>query len=371
MSNRAWPLSLAAHEGLATARTGRWTSLLLILAVAWMVAAPGVADAVGVTHVIDAEREWIDAGGHVFVVTGARTDTGQNPIPALECEHLSAMDGIGASFALRRTSVTGTLTHIPGGRASLFEVSPGALNFLGVAAASQPIVVATSGFADRTGIQNNDPVRVVQRGSSGAAALTSDPLVVRVTNATTMGDEFDGSLLLPTLLTDNADACYVRTDAPHLNAVAVALPALLAHEGTPAVPRARLYSSDFTVDYTTAFEDRPLRWLWVPSVLLLGLIWAMVQWFRRAHTAIYATFGMRTAPRMVMQVTEWGVLATVGLLWGWSLGVVGALALGAHVHQAVVLVSAHAGLTVAGASVLVVLWGLRPTGTLLNTLKER
>ena len=100
MSNRAWPLSLAAHEGLATARTGRWTSLLLILAVAWMVAAPGVADAVGVTHVIDAEREWIDAGGHVFVVTGARTDTGQNPIPALECEHLSAMDGIGASFAM-------------------------------------------------------------------------------------------------------------------------------------------------------------------------------------------------------------------------------------------------------------------------------
>lgn len=65
------------------------------------------------------------------------------------------------------------------------------------------------------------------------------------------------------------------------------------------------------------------------------------------------------------------MLAALGLLWGWGLGVVGALALGARVEQAVSLVSFHAVLTVMGASVVVILLGLRPTGTLLNALKDR
>ena len=97
----------------------------------------------------------------------------------------------------------------------------------------------------------------------------------------------------------------------------------------------------------------------------------MLQWFRRSQVAIYATFGMRAASRLVMQTAEWGVLAALGLLWGWALGVVGALALGARWEQAVSLVSFHAVLTVAGASLVVILLGLRPTGTLLNALKDR
>ncbi len=40
----------------------------------------------------------------------------------------------------------------------------------------------------------------------------------------------------------------------------------------------------------------------------------MIQWFRRSHTAIYTTFGMKTDSRIVMQATEWGVLAGVGTL---------------------------------------------------------
>jgi hypothetical protein len=52
-------------------------------------------------------------------------------------------------------------------------------------------------------------------------------------------------------------------------------------------------------------------------------------------------------------------------------GVVGALALGAHAAQAVELVTFHGLLTVIGATALVVLLGLRPAGTLLNALKDR
>lgn len=371
MSARAWPVRLAAREGLATARTGRWTSLLMALAVLWLVAAPAAADAVSVSRLIDDEQAWIDAGGHVYVVTGAKTDGEQNPIPVQACESLRGVTGVLGAFALARTQDAGTLSQIPGGRASLYDVSSGALPFLGAAPADGGAVLATAGFAERTGVVDGETDTVVRRGPLGTVPDASDPLTVRVVNTAIMGDEFDGALLVPSQLGPTADSCYVRTDAAHDQALASALPALLAHEGDPAIPNPRLFASDFTVDYSHAFEERPLRWLWVPAAALLGLLWAMLQWFRRSHVAIYATFGMGQAPRLAMQLAEWGALAAVGAAWGWGLGVAGALALGAHPAQALGLVTIHAVLTVAGASVVVVVLGLRPAGTLLNALKDR
>lgn len=370
MSRRIWPLSLAAREGVATARTGRWTSLLMVIAIAWTVAA-GAADAAGVTRLVEDEQTWIDAGGYVFVATGARQDGVTNPIPADVCDRLSRIDGIDASFALARGDANGSLSYIPGGRASIYSVSAGAATFLGVAPAPTGIVIGTLGFADRTGAHDGDVVRVTQRASFSGAAGESDPLTLRVADTAVMGDEFDGAMLMPARLTGTADACYVRTDAAHHSAVEAALPSYLAYNGLPAIPNPRLFESDFTVDYTHAYEDRPLRWLWVAGAVLLGLLWAMLQWFRRSHVAIYATFGMRAPARLTMQTAEWAVLAAVGTLAGWSMGVAGALALGARTHQAVAQVTEHAALTLLGATVLVVLLGLRPTGTLLNALKDR
>ncbi len=367
---RVWPLGLAAREGVATARTGRWTSALIVITVAWAIAAPGVADAVGVTRLIEAEQAWIDAGGHVFVVTGAPGQEGAAPIPAQACERLSRNDGIEASFALVRSDANGSLAHVPGGRVSIFEVSAGAFAFLDVAPDVKGVVIATDGFAERTGVADGDPVTVTRRAGAAIPAGASDLLAARVATTAAMGDEFDGALLVPALLTENADACYVRTDAPHRTAVEAALPVYLAYDGQPAIPHPRLFQSDFTVDYTTAFEDRPLRWLWVPAAALLVLVWSMVQWFRRSHTAIYTTFGMKAPARIVMQASEWLALAVTGGLIGWALGVTGALALGARSFQALTLVSTHTALTLMVATLLVVVLGLRPTGTLLTALKD-
>jgi len=367
---RVWPLGLAAREGVSTARSGRWTSLLIMVAVAWTVAA-GAADAVNVTKLVEGEKAWIDAGGYVFVVTGARLDGMQNPVPADVCDRLARIDGIDGSFALTRGDANGSLSYIPGGRASIYSVSAGVTTFLGVAPAANGIVIGTLGFAERTGAHDGDVVRVVQRASFSGPAAQSDPLTLRVADSAVMGEEFDGAMLMPAQLTGTADTCYVRTDAAHHTAVEAALPSYLAYNGLPAIPNPRLFESDFTVDYTHAYEDRQLRWLWVPCAALLGLLWAMLQWFRRSHVAIYATFGMRAAPRLTMQAAEWGVLAGLGVLWGWAIGVVGAVAMGARVDQALTQVTAHALLVVMGASVIVVLLGLRPTGTLLNALKDR
>jgi hypothetical protein len=369
-TKRVWPLGLSAREGVATARNGRWTSLLLMVAVAWTVAA-GAADAVNVSNLVEGEKEWIDAGGYVFVVTGARQEGVTNPVPAAVCDRLARIDGIDGSFALSRGDANGSLSYIPGGRASIYSVSAGAASFLGVAQAPTGVVIGTLGFAERTGAHDGDVVRVVQRASISAAAAESDPLTLRIADSAVMGEEFDGAMLMPAQLTGTADTCYVRTDAAHHSAVEAALPSYLAYNGLPAIPNPRLFESDFTVNYTHAYEDRQLRWLWVPCAALLGLLWAMLQWFRRSHVAIYATFGMRAPSRLAAQAAEWGVLAGMGVLWGWALGVVGALALGARAEQALTQVTAHALLVVLGASVIVVLLGLRPTGTLLNALKDR
>lgn len=343
----------------------------MALAVCWIVAAPGAADAIAVSRLLDGEKAWIDAGGYVFVATGAREGDNQNPIPVAACEALANVDGIAAAFALQRTEATGTLSYIPGGRVSLYDVSAGALDFLGASPAKGGVLLATKGFVERTGVADGDVATLVRRGATTTLPVTSAPLTLRAVDTAVLGDEFDGALLVPVLLADKADSCYVRTDAAHASAVQEALPTLLAYEGEPAAVNPRLFASDFTVDYTHAYQDRPLRWVWVPAAALLALLWAMLQWFRRSHVAIYATFGMKPAQRLVMQLSEWGMLASLGAAWGWGVGVVGALAFGAHPMQAVELVTLHGVLTVCGATACVVLLGLRPSGTLLNALKDR
>ncbi len=374
MSARAWPWRLAVREGAETARTGRWTSLLVIVTVAWACAAAGAADAVGVTHQVQDERAWLDAGGRTLVVTGARDTTGAtNPVPAATCDALSAIDGIDASFALSRTSAIGTLTYIPEGRVSLYDVTPGAFEFLHADPTAGGTILATAGFARRTGVVSGDVVRVERRANFAVDPAVSDPLAVDLVDASVLGEEFDGSLLVPysPAADAHADACYVRTNTAHYGAVESAVVSWLAWDGRPAIANPRLFSGDFVVDYTHAYEQRPLRWVWVASAALLALLWAMIQWFRRGQVAVYATFGARAHTRLLMQASEWGVLAGVGAAWGWSLGVVGSIAFGARAGQALALVSYHSALTVIAASAVVVLLGIRPTGTLLNALKDR
>lgn len=374
MSRPVWPLRLAAREGVETARAGRWTSLLIILAVAWACAIPGAADAVGVTALIEKEHAWIEAGGHVFVVEGARIEDqfGSPPaIPAPICEALSQYDGIDASFALIRTNASGALDHIPGARPTLYGVTPGVYGFLGVEPDPEGTVIATSGFARRSGVADGDWAVVIQRAGFGVPATRSDLIHLAVVDASTMGEEFDGAFLVPSLVPATADACYVRTDAAHRSAVEAALPGLLSYNGKPAIANPRLFSGEFTVDYTTAYEDRPLKWVWVATTGALGLLWGLVQWFRRSQVALYSTFGAKARARLTMQTTEWGILALIGAAWGWSLGVLASIACGARAAQALSAVSFHTALTILGASILVVLLGLRPTGTLLNALKDR
>lgn len=371
MSRPVWPWRLAAAEGVATARTGRWASAIVVVVLAWLCAAPGAVDAITVDRLVKGEQAWIAAGAFVYRVQGATTSGLTNPVPAGACDRLAQTDGIDAAFAARRDTTPARTTAAPGGRISLIHVSPGALGFLAAASHPHGVALVTEELAERIGVTDGDPIQLLTTPDGATPADTPTVLTTRVVPTDQLGTDLAGTILVPGAPEERADLCLVRTHPSHAAAVEDLLPSALAWDGTPARATPLLIDSPFTIDYTTAYDTRALRWAWIATAVLAALVWALVQWTRRSYLAIYATFGMPAASRLIMTMTEWITLTALGGLWGWSLGVVGALAAGTTPAQALSQVTWHTTLTLLGASTLVVLIGLRPTGTLLDQLKDR
>ncbi|UZN04082.1 hypothetical protein [Cellulomonas sp. S1-8] len=358
---RPWPWSLLVAEGVRTARADRWTSAMVVAVVAWVCAGIGAADAVDVSRAVRAEQAWIEAGAYVMRVQGAIRDDDRLPLPAAVCEQLSDVDGVSGAFWATPRSDASSFAHVPGGRFSMVDVSPGVWAFLDVDVPPVPAVVVSEGLARRTGVADGSPVRVGE----------SDVVTARTSFVAVLGNDLDGALLVPSGPRERADACFIRTDASHVEGVAELARAALGWEGTDAVVSPRLHGDEFTVDFSRAHEERELRWAWVAGGAFMAVIWALILWFRRGQTAIYATFGVTTARRVVLRVAEWSVLAGPGLLAGWALGCLVALALGADARSALTQTSVQAMAAVSMASALVVLVSVRPAGTLIDQLKDR
>ncbi|MFV0633362.1 hypothetical protein [Demequina sp.] len=328
-------------------------------------------DASTVTQLAEREAEWVRAGGTVYVAVGAVKDGVTQPIPAGKCERLATFDGIDGAFAMERTDHGVSLSYVLGGRASFYRVSPGVFGFLDIPQVPSPTVIATAAFAERTGIATSDQVRLVEWLSPSTASLPSSPLTVRIADTSAIGDEYDGAVLVPNALAEDADLCFVRTAATTFASVGAFLPQYLSHDGDPAIVSSRLFASEYDEDYSTAFLERLTRWMWIGGGLFIGFIWMLLQWFRRSHVAIYSTFGMGVSSRAILQFSEWARIALVGAAAGWALGITIALASGARVDQALAQVSYHAALTTLLSSLVVAVVGFRPAGSLLDDLKDR
>ena len=168
-----------------------------------------------------------------------------------------------------------------------------------------------------------------------------------------------------------AETCYVRTDAAHVDSVRDLMVGTLGWDGAPPVVTDRLRSGEFTVDYSEAYEHRTLRNAWLVGAAALLLLWATLTWTRRGRIAIYATFGMSADSRVVLAAAEWSMLASLGATWGWSIGVVGALVLGAPPTVALSQVTTQGLLVILAASVGAILLAAAPAGSLLAHLKDR
>lgn len=366
-----WPLRLAVAEGVANARSGRWTSVVLLLATAWVVAGVGVSSAVEVGNLVRAEQEWIDAGGYTLVVEPGRQD-GTEGIDVLGCSDLADVEGVRGSFAVRTTLSALEPVGVPGNRRTLIEVSPGIHDFFDIAAPTGSAVLATAETVDPLGLADGDRVVLHETSFDGTRSAASAEAQVQVITGPALGADLAGAWLVPGLSTGEATQCYVSSDAAHIDAIRVyASEVLASSDGAPALVRPRLSESSYGIDFSSVYAQRPLIWSPVAGGAILAVLWGLLRWTRRARMAIYATFGAHRRALVVVQVAEWTVLSSVATAWGWAIALTCAVAFAPDLSTTVLQVTGNAVLTWVVASLGAVVVGLLPVGTLLDALKDR
>ncbi|ASR53909.1 hypothetical protein ACT17Q_12260 [Cellulomonas sp. CW35] len=366
---RPWPTKLSVREGLANAVAGRRLAVTVCATVALVTGGVGLANALEVSSLVDAERRWIDAGAFVFVVEpGSKTDDAG--IDVSRCDRLSDVDGIDAAFAVTVTESTVEPAHAPGTRATLAVASPGVYEFLGVRAPATGGILVPPPAATSTGLADGEhSVFVVESWGRDTHEVPATAVLV---DDGVLAEQLVGAYLLPTVLTGEAKQCYVRTDAAHVDEVGAYLrPHLADDDGTPALVRPRLAENSYGLDFENAYGARVLRWAWAAGAAMLVALWAVLQWSRRAKWAIYATFGADARARLTVQSAEWLVLSAAGSAWGWGMAVSYALGLGAEAGVALTQVTGQVVATWCAASVGAAAVGLLPVGTLLDALKDR
>jgi len=369
MSNTPWPIGLAVAEGMANARVGRWVSLIVVVAVAWITTGVGLANALEVSALARAEQEWIAAGAFVMSVEPASNKTGAG-IDVASCERLSHVDGISASFAVAATAATIEPANAPGTPTTLTEVSPGVYPFLRVREPLGVGLLSTVAAAGPTGLADGEHSIFTQFDASRTPIPLEATAVV--VGSTDLGPSLAGSFMLPTLLNGEADSCYIRTDAAHVAAVTTYVgQALSAQDGSLAVVRQLLSKNTFGLDFATAYSNRVLGWAWAGGALALTAMWALVQRTRRTRYAVYQTFGAHSQARLTMQITEWMFLSLLGTAWGWGVATSLAIGLGADPSISLTQITLQTIATWCIASIAVIAIALIPVGTLLDALKDR
>lgn len=368
---RPWPSALAVREGLIAAVSAGWLSVVVVAASTLVMAGIGVANAVDVSRLAAAEREWIEAGGYTYVVEPGATGPDAS-LTVASCERLAQVEGIAGSFAISVTDRAASASSAPGTRATWVQVSPGIFQFFSLAPPQGPSVIVTPGTVANTALTDGEYTVMTVTSYDGTGTTQAAAVSVTALDSPVLTETIAGAYLAPDLLDGQAQQCYVSTDAAHAETIAAYLAAALSSERTtPAIVRPRLPENTYGLDFATAYDDRILGWAWAPGAAVLAALWALVQFTRRTRLAIYATFGAHVRARLTMQLTEWTAMTSVGALWGWAISLALALGLGADIGITLTQATWQILAAWCAASIAVILIGLVPVGTLLNALKDR
>ncbi|HLU45391.1 MAG TPA: hypothetical protein VKZ67_10290 [Natronosporangium sp.] len=362
-----WRVAVAAGEGVRSALAGRWLSAVLVLLVCWATALPGAVDAATVADLVAEEQRFLAAGGNVLVASNR-----EGGVPALACDRLAEADGVMAAAALTHQGEPATLSAAPGGDVTVFAASATIWRVLGVADSPARDAILPQSIADRLGVRDGDWLHFTRSPGTRGEWVPPRPVRVTVADMSILGDQYTG-VLLPAVIGPEAvaDACVVVAAPAQLPALRDSLPAALPASTGQVVVQDRLFTGEFTADYSLAYQERSLQWAWVATGALLGLVWLLVRWVRRADDALYATMGADAGTRLVLRGTEWLLLAGLGGVWGVAVGTVVALGLDAPFLTALPYVARQVGAALLLATGIVLLGQARRPRSLLADLKDR
>lgn len=370
MPGKPWPASLAAREGILNVVSGRWLPALLFVVTVAVTAGLGLASALEVSRLVDAEAEWIEAGGYSYVVEPAASSD-KAWIDVDSCERMRDVDGVEGAFALTVTDATAWPASAPGTSSTFAQASAGAYDFFGLDSPNTASVLVTSAALDATGMVDGEITTMSVSRHDGSTDKSAAEVRAIALDSPLLPDALAGTYVSIDLISGEAQQCYVQTDAAHDLAVRDYLAGALASGDAPANVRPRLSANTYGIDFETAYDNRALTWAWAAGGTLLALVWALIRWMRRSRLAIYSTFGADLRARLIMQMTEWTAITGPGSLWGWAIGVTFALGVGGDPAVVLTQVSGLVVATWSLASVLATLIGLVPVGTLIDALKDR
>lgn len=310
-------LRFTLSEGWRNAWAGRAASAVLVALVAATFALVAVADARAVQGLVADERSWVEAGGRVLV---AENESG---LPVIACDALNRVPGVQGAVAVTRMAYRVGLSSAPEANLGLVGVTPGLSRLLGAPYDAGAVLVAPE-LAEEYGLRDRARTALIprslatQEGPSArveGSVLPDDSLYsIRLAPLALLGDAYSSSVLIPMPTSGTADACFVAAEPGSLAALREALPALLPAGGDkPTVVGDRLISGSFVHDYPAEYLARALRWAPVAAGLLIGLIWLLFRWVRRAQDGLYSTLGFRAGHRAVIQLAEWATLLAAGV----------------------------------------------------------
>lgn len=362
-----WRPAVAAGEGLRSALAGRWLSAMLLLLACWAGALPGAVDAATVSNLVAEEQRFLAAGGGVVIVS-----VRDGGVPALACERLDRAEGIEAAAALTHLGEPVTLSAARGGDMTVFAASATVWRLLRVEQSRSRDAIVPASIANRLGLTDGDWLHFERSPGTRAEWIPPEPVRITVADTQILGEQYTG-VLLPAVAGPEtvADACVVTAEPAQLPALKTALTAALPGISGQPVVQDRLITGEFTTDYSAAYRNRPLQWAWLATGVLLGAVWLLMRWVRRADDALYATMGADATTRLLIRGTEWLLLAGLGGVWAVAGGTILALSLDAAFPIALTYVARHAAASLLVATAIVLLGQARRPRSLLADLKDR
>ena len=360
-----WRARASVGEGAANL----WRGSVLFAAVTVIftatITAATMADITTVSRLVAAERDYLDRGGDLLVVTsGDGVDAGR-------CAALSGVGGVKAAAAASVLVGPLPLTGRPASQQTVTVATAGIQEILHLPVLAAGDVVAGSLIADRWSLATGSHLQLEEAGAV-AAGLPSTVLTVAATSdLAVLGEAESTSILLLGAPVGTADRCLLRIDPPYRETVRALVPAMLSETiDNPVQISDRISLGGFAQDPAAAFDDRVTRYGGAAAGLLVGLLWAVIAWTRRGRSALYAALGVPYPGGVLIRWTESTAVVALAALWAVALAVTLSAAQGTGLDLALTLALRHGALAAAVALTTTALCGLWRPGT-LAALKDR
>lgn len=338
----------------------RWRGVILAVLAAALVAAVVVVELTAIHRALEADAALQAAGRDVFVATPTRS----GGFGAARCSALGANPQVVAAGGFTLRDETTALAKAPGDPLRLVGVTGDLPTILtGQPSALAPGIALTATDADRLGVADGDPVTLIEQHA---------PVSARVLDVTARVAD-PGPWVMHQVAGDpELDACWVEVRPGGVTAAKDFVASSLTVPGAEIVVVPLLGEDRLRQSPLAQYQQRATKNMWLLVGAGLGLLFALVLWFRRAEVALYRTVGVSRLGTAVVHGGQCAPFLAIGMLAGTLAGLIATTGEGSLTGELVGAAVRQATLTGLTAWVVIILSALALTlGRLAAYIRDR